>query len=79
MTCLLWVGRRRGVPRSERLCPHCSLGDLGDERDLVFMRALPFSMLGMRTAISSLHVVLQYLSSYGRMTLVRLCALLLSA
>jgi len=31
------VGRRTGVPRSERLCPHCSLGDLGDERHLVFI------------------------------------------
>ena len=31
------VGRRTGVPRSQRLCPHCSLGDVGDERHLTFV------------------------------------------
>ena len=31
------VGRRTGVPRAQRLCPHCSLGDVGDERHLTFV------------------------------------------
>jgi hypothetical protein len=30
------AGRRQGVPRSQRVCPRCSLGDVGDERHLVF-------------------------------------------
>ena len=31
------VGRRTGVPRSQRICPHCCLGDVGDERHLTFV------------------------------------------
>ena len=30
------VGRRTGVPRSQRICPHCPLGDIGDEYHLIF-------------------------------------------
>lgn len=31
------IGRRTGVPRSESLCTCCSLGEVGDERHLVFV------------------------------------------
>jgi exonuclease III len=30
------AGRRMGVPRLQRVCPRCSIGEVGDERHLVF-------------------------------------------
>jgi hypothetical protein len=30
------TGRHQGVPRSSRLCPHCSTGIVGDEHHLIF-------------------------------------------
>ncbi len=30
------AGRRQGVPRLQRVCPQCSLGEVGHERPLVF-------------------------------------------
>jgi hypothetical protein len=65
------VGRRTGVPRSERLRPRCSLGDIGDELHLVFV-CPAISILGISPAISSLRVVRQCLSlTCGKMTLFR--------
>jgi hypothetical protein len=33
------VDRRTGVPRSQRICPHCPIGDIGDEHHLIFKRS----------------------------------------
>ncbi len=30
------AGQRQGVPRLPRVCPRCSLGEVGDEQHLVF-------------------------------------------
>jgi hypothetical protein len=32
------VGRRKGIPRTQRVCPWCPLQKVGDQRHLVFTR-----------------------------------------